>query len=84
MEDKELYTPAEAAKYLSEIAGREITVNRLAQLRRSGKVKATRLGYNEAVYKLKDLKRADLSLSKVGRKPAKTEPRLKTIDKEAA
>ena len=83
-EEKELYTPAEAAKYLSGVAGREITVNRLAQLRRAGKVKAIRLGYNEAVYKLEDLKQADFSLGKAGRKRVRTEPKLKAITKEAA
>ena len=83
-EEKELYTPAEAASFLSEVSGREINVNRLGQLRRAGKIRATRLGYNETVYKLEDLKRADLSLGKAGRKKQKTEPRLKAIDAEAA
>ncbi len=68
-EEKTLFTPAEAAKKLSELSGREITIARLAQLRRAGKVKATRLGYNETVYRLEDLKNADVSLSRVGRKP---------------
>lgn len=68
-EEKQLFTPAEAAKFLSERAGREINVNRLAQLRRAGKVKATTMGYNTTVYTLKDLLEADLSLEKPGRKP---------------
>ena len=67
--DKNLFTPAEAAKYLSERAGREINVNRLGQLRRAGKVKGTQLGYNQTVYTLEDLNKADVSLSKAGRKP---------------
>ena len=67
--DKRLFTPAEAAKFLSERAGREINANRLAQLRRAGKVKATRLGYNQTVYTREDLENADVSLGKVGRKP---------------
>src|SRR5258708_770928 len=68
IEGKKLITPKEAAKYLSDKAGREINVNRLAQLRRAGKVKATRLGYNETVYTLEDLQKADVSVSKAGRK----------------
>ena len=71
-EEKRLFTPKEAAKYLSGLSGRDIDVNRLAQLRRAGKVRATRLGYNETFYTLEDLNNADLSLGKVGRKP-KTE-----------
>lgn len=84
--EQELFTPAEAAKYLSEKAGREINVNRLAQLRRAGKVKATRLGYNETVYKLEDLQRADVSLGRAGRKRVRTEPRLRSVklEQEAA
>ncbi len=67
-EEKKLFTPAEAAKYLTEKAGREINVNRLGQLRRAGKVKATQLGYNQTVYTLEDLEGADVSISKAGRK----------------
>lgn len=68
-EEERLFTPARAAKFLSELAGREINVNRLAQLRRAGKVKSARLGYNETVYTLEDLQNADLSINKAGRKP---------------
>lgn len=68
-EEKQLFTPADAAKFLSERAGREINVNRLAQLRRAGKVKATQMGYNATVYTLEDLLNADLSLERPGRKP---------------
>ena len=67
--EQQLFTPADAAKFLSKRAGREINVNRLAQLRRAGKVKATQLGYNTTVYTLKDLLEADVSLNKPGRKP---------------
>lgn len=88
-EEKQLFTPAEAAEKLSELSGRNINVNRLAQLRRAGKVRAIRLGYNESVYTLEDLKNADVSLNRAGRKPKgeeATEPRLPVprIDKEAA
>lgn len=68
-EEKTLFTPKEAAKYLSEKSGRDIDQNRLAQLRRAGKVKATKMGYNETVYTREDLDNADLSLGKPGRKP---------------
>lgn len=68
-EENKLFTPKEAAKYLTERAGREINVNRLSQLRRAGKVKATQLGYNVTVYTKEDLDNADVSLSRPGRKP---------------
>lgn len=74
-DDKQLFTPAEAADYLTERTGRKITVARLAQLRRAGKVKSTRLGYNDTVYRREDLDNADVSLSKVGRKPGGEENR---------
>lgn len=67
-EEKKFFTPAEAAKYLTKKAGREINVNRLGQLRRAGKVKATKIGYNETIYTLEDLEEADTSLSTAGRK----------------
>lgn len=63
------YTPAEAVEKIEEIHGRKINVNRLAQLRRAGKIHATTMGYNTTVYTLDDIKKADLSLSKAGRKP---------------
>ncbi|MGH2478954.1 MAG: hypothetical protein ACRDHW_04790 [Ktedonobacteraceae bacterium] len=65
-DEKQLFTPAEAAEYLTTKAGRKITVARLAQLRREGRVKATTLGYNTTVYMRADLDAADLS-SRVGR-----------------
>lgn len=67
-EEKKLFTPAEAAKYLSKKAGREINVNRLSQLRRAGKVSGTSIGYNQTIYTLEDLEKADVSVSKTGRK----------------
>ena len=73
-EEKQLYTPAEAAEFLSKMSGRIINVNRLGQLRRAGKVKSTRLGYNETIYTLEDLRNADLSTSKAGRKPKDKQP----------
>lgn len=66
-DEKQLFTPAEAAKFLSEKAGREISVARLAQLRRAGKVKATTIGYNTTVYTREDLDKADVSLNIPGR-----------------
>jgi hypothetical protein len=69
MTEEKFFTPQEAAKYLSEKSGREINVNRLGQLRRAGKVKAIRMGYNETIYSQKDLDQADTSLGKAGRKP---------------
>ncbi len=69
MEEKKFFTPKEAAAYLSTKADREINVNRLSQLRRKGKVKATQIGYNETIYTLEDLEQADVSLGKAGRKP---------------
>jgi hypothetical protein len=70
-EKKKLFTPAEAAEYLTKKAGRTINVNRLGQLRRAGKVKATQLGYNQTIYTLEDLEKADVSLSTSGRKKLK-------------
>ncbi len=67
-EKKRLFTPAEAADKLSELKGRKINVNRLGQLRRAGKVNATKLGYNQTIYTLEDLEKADVSLSRAGRK----------------
>lgn len=72
-EEKRLFTPKEAAAYLTEKSGRDINVNRLAQLRRAGKVKSTRLGYNETIYTREDLENADVSVRKAGRKPKEDE-----------
>ena len=61
-EEKQLFTPAEAADYLSLLVGRKITVARIAQLRRAGKVNATTMGYNTTVYTREDLHKAAESL----------------------
>ena len=66
-EEKQLFTPAEAADYLSKRAGRKITVGRLAQLRREKRVNATTIGYNTTVYRREDLDSADVSLNVSGR-----------------
>jgi hypothetical protein len=71
------YGPAEAAAKLSELSGRTITVSRLGQLRRAGKIHAQKAGYNTVLYSMEDLRRADLTQQKSGRKPlAEGEPRL--------
>lgn len=61
-DEKQFFTPKEAAEYLSKKAGRTITVGRLAQLRREKRVNATVTGYNVTVYTKEDLDAADLSL----------------------
>jgi hypothetical protein len=78
-EEKKLFTPAEAADKLSELTGRKINVNRLGQLRRAGKVKATKLGYNHTIYTLEDLEKADVSLGKSGRKSKDDTLKMKAI-----
>jgi len=66
-EEKQLFTPADPAEYLSKRAGRKITVGRLAQLRREKRVNATVIGYNATVYTREDLDNADISLNIPGR-----------------
>lgn len=61
-DEKQLFTPAEAAEYLTQRAGRKITVARLAQMRRDKRVKGTTMGYNTTVYTRKDLDEADVLL----------------------
>ena len=63
------YGPAEAAAKVSELSGKTITVSRLSQLRRAGKIHGRRAGYNTVLYSLDDLQRADLTQQKSGRKP---------------
>ncbi len=63
------YGPAEAAAKVSELSGKTITVSRLSQLRRAGKIHGRRAGYNTVLYSLDDLRRADLTQQKSGRKP---------------
>lgn len=69
-DEKQLFTPAEAADYLSELVGRKITVARLAQLRRAGKVNATQMGYNITVYTREDLHEAAGSIKSSGKNAA--------------
>ena len=73
MQEAELYTPAEAVLKIEEIHGKKIAISRLNQLRRAGKIHGRTIGYNTTVYTLEDIKNADLSLSRVGRKPKKKE-----------
>lgn len=61
-DEQQIFTPKEAAEYLTKRAGREITVARLAQLRRDGRVKAITKGKTTTVYLKDDLDRADISL----------------------
>jgi hypothetical protein len=65
MEETELrnyLTAKEAAKFLG------ISPERLRQLRLQGRVKGTRLGYNETVYTIAQLREADTTKKKPGRK----------------
>jgi len=66
---KQWYSPQEAAEKLTELHHKKITVSRLGQLRRAGKIHGVVLGYNNTLYSLEDLLQADVSLDKVGRKP---------------
>jgi excisionase family DNA binding protein len=57
-------TPEEAAKFLG------VSVQKLARMRREGKVEGTRVGNsNLYVYTIAALRKADLSLKKRGPKP---------------
>jgi excisionase family DNA binding protein len=57
-------TPEEAAKFL------DISIQKLARMRREGRVEATRVGKtNVYVYTVAALRKADLSLKKRGPKP---------------
>src|SRR6266702_3506821 len=65
MEDqdgKNYLTAKEAAAFLG------IKPQRLRQLRLQGRVEGTRLGYNETVYTIAQLRRADISKKKPGKK----------------
>lgn len=59
----EFLTAKEAANFL------DITPDRLRYLRRQGRVKGVRAGYNETLYLLSDLRKADTKERKKGRKP---------------
>lgn len=61
-EEKEFYSPAEAAKILG------VKVDRLAQMRLQGRIKGRVLG-NTTVYTIEQIKNADTSPWKRGRKP---------------
>lgn len=59
-------TSGEAAKFLG------VSMQKLARLRREGKVKGTQVGAtNVYVYTIADLRKADLSKEKRGPKPKK-------------
>jgi excisionase family DNA binding protein len=59
-------TPDEAAKFLN------ISVQKLARLRRQGKVQGTQVGNsNIYIYTISNLRKADLSKEKRGPKPKK-------------
>lgn len=68
-EEKQFFTPEEAAEFLTRKAGRKITVARLAQLRRDGRVKSAHSGRNQTIYTLKELNEADTDL-KIPKKEA--------------
>ena len=53
--EKQFFTPAEAASYLSRLVGKTITVSRVAQFRRAGDVEAMQMGYNVTVYRREKL-----------------------------
>ena len=68
MEEQEVrnyLTAKEAAQFLG------IKPERLRQLRLQGRVQGTRLGYNETVYTIAQLRRADITKKKPGRKSDK-------------
>lgn len=58
---------AEAAKFLN------IKPERLRQLRLQGRVKGTRIGYNETVYTIAQLREADIEKKKPGKKVSKSD-----------
>jgi excisionase family DNA binding protein len=64
MNPDQVLTPEEAAKFLG------ISVQKLARMRREGKIEGTRVGNaNLYVYTIANLRKADLSLEKRGPKP---------------
>lgn len=54
-EEKRLFTPAQAADFLTELAGRKISVARVAQLRREGRLKGEKVDYNTVIYTREEL-----------------------------
>lgn len=63
----EALTPEEAAKFLN------INVDRLRYLRNQGRIRGVKIGYNTTLYRLADLRQADIEERQRGRK--------KSIDK---
>ena len=64
-EVKNYLTAKEAAAFLG------ITPQRLRQLRLQCRVNGTRLGYNETVYTIAQLRKADITKRKPGKKKSK-------------
>lgn len=62
IEGQDLLSPKEAANFL------DIKLDRLRYLRNQGRVKGIRIGYNETVYRLADLRKADIKERPKGRK----------------
>lgn len=58
----ELLTAKQAANFL------QVTTERLRYLRLQGRVKGVRIGYNETLYRLSDLRGVDTKRQKPGRK----------------
>jgi hypothetical protein len=63
---RKVYTPEEAAAYLTRLTGRKITVGDLRQLRNKGRVEGIRRGYNDTAYTEEQLRKADLEQKKAG------------------
>ena len=67
IDGRKVYPPKEAAEFLTNLAGRKITVGDLRQLRLKGRVSGMKGGYNETVYTEEQLRAADLERKKAGR-----------------
>lgn len=66
-----LFTPAEAVEEIKRIHGRELTIQRLSQMRRQGRIHATVHKDTLSLYSEADIKKADMSIQKAGRRPYK-------------
>lgn len=64
---RKVYPPKEAAQFLTQLAGRTITVGDLRQLRLKGRINGFQGGYNETVYTEEQLRSADMERRKAGR-----------------
>ncbi len=64
---RKVYPPKEAAQFLTQLAGRTISVGDLRQLRLKGRIDGLKGGYNETVYTEEQLRAADLERHKAGR-----------------